>query len=94
MTSQFPVSWIDSMQALQDACSSWDEGTCLTIDTEYDSFKRSYGFKALLIQVFDGQHIYIIDPLSKIDLKPLWTVFENENIQKMLYSGSEDIALL
>jgi len=66
----------------------------LTIDSEYDSFKRSYGFKALLIQVYDGETVFIIDPLSGIDLRPLWEVFENEEIQKMLYSGSEDIALL
>jgi len=66
----------------------------ITIDTEYDSFKRSYGFKALLIQIFDGATVYIVDPLSGLDLRPLWNVFEDENIEKMLYSGSEDIALL
>jgi len=32
--------------------------------------------------------------LSGVNLKPLWLVFENDDIQKMLYSGSEDIALL
>jgi ribonuclease D len=94
MISPFTVDWIDSQEALDRACSLWHEGTCLTIDTEYDSFKRSYGFKALLIQVYDGTTVFIIDPLSPIDLKPLWDVFENENVQKMLYSGSEDIALL
>jgi ribonuclease D len=94
MTSHFPAVWIDTFEPLATACERWHEGTCLTIDTEYDSFKRSYGFKALLIQVFDGQTVYIIDPLSGISLQPLWDVIEDENIQKVLYSGSEDIALL
>jgi ribonuclease D len=93
-TSEYKVEWIDSSIALEKACQKWHEGTCLTIDTEYDSFKRSYGFKALLIQVFDGITVYIIDPLSVISLQPLWEVIEDENIQKILYSGSEDIALL
>ena len=94
MISQFAVKWIDSDKELARACSLWNDSTCLTIDTEYDSFKRSYGFKALLIQVFDGETVYIIDPLSRISLQPLWNLIEDENIQKMLYSGSEDIALL
>jgi ribonuclease D len=94
MIIQFPVEWIDTSDALTNACDQWNEDTCLTLDTEYDSFKRSYGFKALLIQVFDGKTVYIIDPLSDIDLRPLWNIIEDENIQKILYSGSEDIALL
>jgi ribonuclease D len=94
MKSEYAVQWIDNNRALLEMCERWSDDTNLTIDTEYDSFKRSYGFKALLIQVFDGETVFIIDPLSGVDLKPLWNVFENENIQKMLYSGSEDIALL
>jgi ribonuclease D len=94
MNSTAKHCWIDSPKAFYALISQLQLCGQITIDTEYDSFKRSYGFKALLIQVFDGKSVYIIDPLSKIDLKPLWSVFENENIQKMLYSGSEDIALL
>ena len=94
MKSEYAVQWIDNNRTLLEMCERWSDDTNLTIDTEYDSFKRSYGFKALLIQVFDGETVFIIDPLSGVDLKPLWSVFENENIQKMLYSGSEDIALL
>ena len=94
MKSEYAVQWIDNNRLLLEMCERWSDDTNLTIDTEYDSFKRSYGFKALLIQVFDGETVFIIDPLSGLDLKPLWNIFENENIQKMLYSGSEDIALL
>jgi ribonuclease D len=92
--SNTKVIWVNTDSQVKDMIACLSDATNLTIDTEYDSFKRSYGFKALLIQVFDGETVYIIDPLSGIDLKPLWNVFENESIQKMLYSGSEDIALL
>lgn len=92
--SNTKVIWVNTADQVKDMIACLSDAPCLTIDTEYDSFKRSYGFKALLIQVFDGKTVYIIDPLSGISLQPLWSVFEDENIQKMLYSGSEDIALL
>lgn len=66
----------------------------IAFDTEYDSFKREYGFKLLLMQIFDGEKIYIIDPLAVQDLTPLWGVLENPSIMKTVYSGSEDIALM
>jgi ribonuclease D len=88
------ISWIDTDLLLREALSKLEHASTLTFDTEYDSFKRSYGFKALLIQIFDGESVYIIDPTSPIDLQPLWGIFENNDIQKILYSGSEDIALL
>ncbi len=66
----------------------------IAFDTEYDSFKREYGFKLLLMQIFDGEKIYIIDPLAVNDLSPLWEVLENPSIVKTVYSGSEDIALM
>jgi ribonuclease D len=86
--------WIDNDTALHMMSKQLQSCGHLTIDTEYDSFKRSYGFKALLIQVFDGNTVFIIDPLSSISLQPLWSIIEDDNIQKILYSGSEDIALL
>lgn len=63
-------------------------------DTEYDSFKRSYGFNLLLMQIWDGERVYVIDPLAISDLAPLKAVMENRSITKLVYSGSEDIALM
>jgi ribonuclease D len=94
MNSTAKHCWIDSPKAFDAMISQLQSCGQITIDTEYDSFKRSYGFKALLIQIFDGAIVFIVDPLSGLDLSPLWNVFEDQDIQKVLYSGSEDIALL
>ena len=94
MNSTAKHCWIDSPKAFDAMISQLQSCGQITIDTEYDSFKRSYGFKALLIQIFDGSTVFIVDPLSGLDLRPLWNVFEDEDIEKMLYSGSDDIALL
>lgn len=90
----YPIVFIDQDKDLEIASEKMSGSGLLSLDTEYDSFKRKYGFNLLLLQVFDQGHVYIIDPLKISNFRPLWNVFENRNIEKVLYSGSEDIALL
>lgn len=66
----------------------------VAFDTEYDSFKRGYGFKLLLMQFTDGERIYVVDPMCGMALESLWRWLERDDQQKIVYAGSEDIALL
>ena len=68
--------------------------TAFGFDTEFDRFCREYGFKLFLLQIFDGEICYLVDPLAVKDLTVLWTVFEDRSICKVVYSSSEDIQLL
>jgi ribonuclease D len=68
--------------------------TAFGFDTEFDRFCREYGFKLFLLQIFDGEICYLVDPLAVKDLTQLWTVFEDSSICKVVYSSSEDIQLL
>ena len=68
--------------------------TAFGFDTEFDRFCREYGFKLFLLQIFDGETCYLVDPLALVDLTSLWTVFEDPAICKVVYSSSEDIQLL
>ena len=68
--------------------------TAFGFDTEFDRFCREYGFKLFLLQIFDGETCYLIDPLALKDLSSLWIVFEDPSICKVVYSSSEDIQLL
>lgn len=79
---------------LTELCAHLSHIREFAFDTEYDSFKRSYGFNLLLMQICDGEKVYVIDPLAINDLAPLKAVMENRSITKLLYSGSEDIALM
>jgi ribonuclease D len=63
-------------------------------DTEFDRFWREYGFKLFLLQIFDGEKCYLIDPLAVKDLRVLWAVFENPAICKVAYACIEDIQIL
>ena len=46
-----------------------------------------------LIQVYDGQTIALIDPLSALDLTAFWALLKNQNIIKVLHSANEDLEI-
>ena len=86
--------WVDNPNALQDMIAMLGAAPRVAFDTEYDSFKRGYGFKLLLLQFTDGERVYVVDPLSGMAMEPLWRYLERDDQQKIVYAGSEDIALL
>jgi ribonuclease D len=88
------IELISTAAELQNTIEELKTCSEISIDTEYDSFQRQYGFKLLLIQIWNGKKIYLIDPIKVHDLTPLWRILEEESICKVLYAGSEDIALL
>jgi ribonuclease D len=47
-----------------------------------------------LIQVYDGEHAYVIDPLSIEDMSCLESLLINPDIEKWVHSGFEDIECL
>ncbi|MCX6304322.1 MAG: ribonuclease D [Bacteroidetes bacterium] len=94
INGQIPIQIIDDEEKLA-ALAGWLSIVKeFSFDTEFDRFKRGYGFQLLLLQIFDGATCFIIDAVMIKDLKPLWPVFENESICKIVYSGREDVDLL
>ncbi|TNE76272.1 MAG: ribonuclease D [Gammaproteobacteria bacterium] len=65
----------------------------LAVDTEFmrtDTFYPILG----LIQIYDGRHCWLIDPLGVEDLRPLAGIFLNPSIIKVFHSCSEDLEVL
>ncbi len=65
----------------------------LAVDTEFmrtDTFYPILG----LIQIFDGRHCWLIDPVAIENLQPLSEVFTNDAITKVFHSCSEDLEVL
>ncbi len=91
---KIPIELINTQAQLNEMCKTLKTRKEIAFDTEFDRFKRGYGFKLLLIQIFDGKKCYLVDPLVKLSFKPLWSIFENKEICKVVYSGKEDIDLL
>ncbi|MCK8120886.1 ribonuclease D [Pseudoalteromonas sp. 2CM32C] len=62
----------------------------LAIDTEFMRRRTLYP-EVALIQVFDGEHLALIDPLAELSLFDFWLVLKDPAVLKVLHSPSEDI---
>ena len=90
----FQIHYTDTPEALKNMVQKLSTKNFFAFDTEFDRFYREYGFKLSLLQIFDGDDCYLIDPLAFSDLQQLWVLFENPAICKVVYSCSEDIQIL
>ncbi len=88
------ILFIDTNEALLAVSKTLATKAEFAFDTEFDRFWREYGFKLFLLQIYDGDKCYLIDPLAIEDMKPLWQIFEDHNICKIAYACSEDIQIL
>ncbi|GAA4353544.1 ribonuclease D [Kangiella taiwanensis] len=87
------VEKVTSEQRLATLCKSWLQQDVLAIDTEFDR-TNTFFHKLALIQVYDGEEIYLIDPLEISDLKAFGEVLGDEGTLKVLHSCSEDLEAL
>lgn len=87
------VSFIKDTATLQKLCEQWLKQEAIAIDTEFDR-TNTYFHNLALIQIYDGQSIWLIDPLQLEDLSALSVVFANDQLMKVLHSCSEDLEAL
>jgi ribonuclease D len=65
----------------------------IAVDFECEFHLHEYGEKLCLIQVFDGEKYYIIDPL-KICKEEIIKTLANKNIIKYMYGSESDMSLV
>ncbi len=86
---------IDTPPALNAALEVLRRQPSIAFDLEFDSNYRRYGTTLCLIQISTaGGENFIIDPLVKLDLRPLWQIFEDPKILKLVHSPGEDLRIL
>lgn len=88
-----PVILIEEFDELEELAKSWLEIKALAVDTEFERRTTFYA-KLALLQVYDGQTIYLIDPLKTDCPQSLKGIFANNSIVKILHSCKEDIEVL
>jgi ribonuclease D len=91
---EIEIVFVNTDERLSLLCQSLQQKSEFAFDTEFDRFWREYGFKLFLLQIFDGEKCYLVDPLAFKNLQPLWTIFEDVNISKVAYACTEDIQIL
>jgi len=84
---------VTSAPELARAAKTWKQATVLGLDTEFIR-ERTYFAQLALIQVSDGQSVWLIDPLAIDELEPFVEMLKNPQIIKVLHAPSEDLELM
>lgn len=84
---------VESAAQLQQAVKDWLNCEVIGIDTE---FVRETTWRANLglVQLSDGERVWLVDPLKTGPLEPLSALFEDQSISKILHAPSEDLDVL
>lgn len=88
-----PPTLVADDEALHTCVAALQHCEALAVDTEFmrtDTFYPILG----LIQIYDGCHCWLIDPVAIEDLQPLVAVFNDPLIIKVFHSCSEDLEVL
>lgn len=86
--------YIANQTQLDNASNILESSNELSVDLEFDKNRFRYGFNLCLIQIYNGNDTYLIDPLTDIELSPIFKIFENPTITKIVFSFGEDLRLL
>ncbi len=92
------IHYLTTADAIAAAAAHFAPLPRIGIDLEFDDMRHRYGRHLALIQVFDGQEAYLIDPLPLLDmaagLEPLFAVLRDPAVAKVFHSCKSDILLL
>ena len=92
------IHYLTTAEAVASAAAHFATLPRIGIDLEFDDMRHRYGRHLALIQVFDGQEVYLIDPLPlpnmAADLEPLFAVLRDPAVAKVFHSCKSDILLL
>ena len=93
MPADSGAQYIDTDDALRQACRQWSASPVLALDTEFIR-ERTFYAKPALLQINDGQHIGLIDPLRIKDWKPLAEQISDPGVIKVAHACREDLEVL
>lgn len=83
-------TFITDTQALNDFCKQASKQPAIAVDTEFVRTRTLYP-KLGLIQLYDGNQLVLVDPLSIDDFSSLQALLTDPNVVKVLHSCSEDL---
>jgi len=87
------VVFVNSSAELEEVVREWLKLEWLAVDTEFERRTTFYA-KLALVQIYDGQNIYLIDPFEVDCPRELKKVFESPSVIKIFHSSKEDLEVL
>ncbi len=88
--SDLNYQMITTNDALAALCETARTQRALALDTEFVR-TRTYYPQLGLIQLYDGENVALIDPLTITDWAPFQALLQDQNVTKFLHAGSEDL---
>lgn len=83
-------SLIDQNEQLAVVCQKARQHAAVALDTEFVR-TRTYYPQLGLIQLFDGEQLVLIDPLTISDWRPFIALLSDTQVKKFLHAGGEDL---
>ncbi|PWH85698.1 ribonuclease D [Brumimicrobium oceani] len=88
------IKYIDNTASFEKVVEILSTKNEICIDLEFDKNHFRYGFNLCLMQIFDGENCYLIDPLTGLDIELIFPILENPEIQLICFAFNEDMRLL
>ena len=85
---------IDTYQALSVLCSRMEQSSCIALDTEFISGRRTETILSIIQVGLGADDVHLIDVLAFDDLSILRSSLESENIVKILHDAGQDLGLI
>ena len=86
------VNIIRDNSTLKKFCNKCIKENVLAIDTEFIR-ENTYYPVLCLVQIASNSFSAVIDPLSEIDMEPVWEILSNKKILKVFHAGRQDIEI-
>jgi ribonuclease D len=90
--AESPV-WLESPDQVSRAAETWRNCGALALDTEFVR-ERTYHANLGLVQLSDGETVWLLDPLVEGNLEPLAEFLADRQVAKIVHSPSEDFEVL
>lgn len=84
--------WIGSEDSLAESGTDWNRRKTLGLDTEFVR-ERTYFPKPGLVQLSDGERIWLLDPVGRREFPSLKSILLQPDITKILHSVGEDLEI-
>ena len=86
------VNIIRDNSTLKKFCNKCIKEKVLAIDTEFIR-ENTYYPVLCLVQIASDSFSAVIDPLSEIEMEPVWEILSNERILKVFHAGRQDLEI-
>lgn len=85
--------WVRTLEELESRVGEWSALPYVALDTEFER-TNTYFAKPGLIQLADGEQVFLIDPLEVDDLSAFGPMLTEASTNIVMHSMSEDVDLL